>query len=122
MRLLVVEDDSQIAEQMRRALEEEGYSVLVASDGCQGLQMAESCEPDGIILDVMLPKMGGSEVVRRLRRDQNMTPILMVARGDTVPSDPTYVDGYLIKPFSRGDLVDRVRAMMRRHARPRNSA
>lgn len=84
MRLLLVEDDPNMAEVLRRGLEEEGYSIIVAFDGHQGLEMAESCKLDGIILDVMLPKMDGLEVARRLRRNQNPTPILMLTACDTV--------------------------------------
>lgn len=74
MRVLLIEDDTKTAQVLKRGLEEEGYSILVASDGRQGLEMAESSELDGIILDIMLPKMDGLEVARRLRRNQSPTP------------------------------------------------
>ena len=123
MRLLLVEDDANMAEVLRRGLEEEGYSILVASDGRQGLDMAESCELDGIILDVMLPKMDGFEVARRLRRNQNPTPILMLTARDTVPDVVTGLDkgadDYLTKPFSFEVLLARLRAITRRGTRPR---
>lgn len=123
MRVLVVEDERRMAELLRRGLEEEGYSVLVASDGPQGLGMAESCELDAIILDVMLPKMDGCEVALRLRRNLNPTPILMLTARDTVPDIVRGLDkgadDYLTKPFSLDVLLARLRAIIRRGARPR---
>lgn len=123
MRLLLVEDDARMAEVLKRGLEEEGYSILVASDGRQGLEMAASCELDGIILDVMLPKMDGFEVARRLRRNQNPTPILMLTARDAVPDVVMGLDkgadDYLTKPFSFEVLLARLRAITRRGARPR---
>jgi DNA-binding response OmpR family regulator len=123
MRLLLVEDDPNMAEVLKRGLEEEGYSIVVVSDGRQGLEMAESCELDGIILDVMLPTMDGFEVARRLRRNQNPTPILMLTARDTVPDIVAGLDkgadDYLTKPFSFEVLLARLRAITRRGARPR---
>jgi two-component system response regulator MprA len=123
MRLLLVEDDMKMAEVLRRGLEEEGYSIFVASDGRQGLEIAESCELDGIILDVMLPKMDGFEVARRLRRNQNQTPILMLTARDAVHDVVTGLDkgadDYLTKPFSFDVLLARLRAITRRGGRHR---
>jgi two-component system response regulator MprA len=123
MRLLLVEDDRKMAAVLRCGLEEEGYSVFVATDGRQGLEMAESCELDGIILDVMLPKMDGLEVARRLRRNDNQTPILMLTARDTVPDVVTGLDrgadDYLTKPFAFEVLLARLRAITRRGAHPR---
>lgn len=118
MRVLLIEDDTKTAQVLKRGLEEEGYSILVASDGRQGLEMAESSELDGIILDIMLPKMDGLEVARRLRRNQNPTPILMLTARDTVPDIVTGLDkgadDYLTKPFSFEVLLARLRAIIRR--------
>lgn len=123
MRILLVEDDPKMAGALKRGLEEEGYSVVVASDGQQGLAMAESCELDGIILDVMLPKVDGFEVARRLRRNQNPAPILMLTARDTVRDVVTGLDkgadDYLTKPFSFEVLLARLRAIIRRGAKPR---
>lgn len=123
MRVLLVEDDPKMAAVLERGLKEEGYSILIASDGRQGLEMAESCELDGIVLDVMLPKMDGFEVVRRLRRNQNPTPILMLTARDAVPDIITGLDrgadDYLTKPFSFEVLLARLRAIVRRGAKPR---
>ena len=123
MRVLLVEDDPKMSDVLKRGLEEEGYSVLVAYDGQQGLEIAESCEMDGIILDVMLPKIDGFQVAQRLRRNRNTTPILMLTARDTVPDIVTGLDegadDYLTKPFSFEVLLARLRAVLRRGVKPR---
>jgi DNA-binding response OmpR family regulator len=123
MRVLLVEDDPKMSDVLKRGLEEEGYSVLVAYDGQQGLEFAESSELDGIILDVMLPKVDGFQVAQRLRRNRNTTPILMLTARDTVPDIVTGLDrgadDYLTKPFSFEVLLARLRAVLRRGAKPR---
>jgi len=85
MRVLIVEDERDIAEVLKEGLEEENYFVSLAFDGLSGLEVARSCEFDVIILDVMLPKLDGFEVARRLRAKGNRTPILMLTARDTVP-------------------------------------
>jgi len=123
MRILLVEDERKMAELLKRALEEEGYSVLIATDGQQGLSMAQSCTLDGIILDVMMPKMNGLEVASRLRRSGNSTPILMLtardANPDIVKGLDKGADDYLTKPFAFEILLARLRALIRRRAGPR---
>lgn len=122
MRVLLVEDDPKMSEVLKRGLEEEGYSVLVAYDGQQGLEIAESCEMDGIILDVMLPKIDGFQVAQRLRQNRNATPILMLTARDSVPDIVTGLDqgadDYLTKPFSLEVLLARLRAVLRRGVKP----
>ncbi len=85
MRVLIVEDEREMAEVLKEGLEEENYFVSLAFDGVSGLEVARSCEFDVIILDVMLPKLDGFEVARRLRAKGNRTPILMLTARDTVP-------------------------------------
>lgn len=118
MRLLVVEDERKMAELLRQGLAEEGHSVSVASEGRQGLAMAEAAEFDVILLDVMLPGLNGFEIAKRLRAARNQTPILMLTARDA-PSDIVEgldlgADDYLTKPFSFDVLLARVRAMGRR--------
>lgn len=112
-----------MARLLKRGLEEEGYSILLASDGRQGLEMAESSELDGIILDVMLPRLDGLEVARRLRQNQNPTPILMLTARDTVLDIVAGLDrgadDYLTKPFPFEVLLARLRAIIRRGPKPR---
>jgi DNA-binding response OmpR family regulator len=118
MRLLVVEDERKMAELLRQGLAEEGHSVSVASEGRQGLAMAEAAEFDVIVLDVMLPGLSGFEIARRLRAGRNQTPILMLtardAPNDIVEGLDLGADDYLTKPFSFEVLLARVRAMGRR--------
>jgi two-component system response regulator MprA len=118
MRILVVEDERRMADLLRQGLTEEGHSVTIASDGREGLQLGESDSFDLIILDVMLPRLDGLAVTRRLRANQNRTPVLMLtardASKDIVAGLNVGADDYLTKPFSFEVLFARVRAVGRR--------
>jgi DNA-binding response OmpR family regulator len=120
MQVLVVEDEQQMAELLRRTLEEEGHHVIVASNGREGLDIARCSPFDVIVLDVMLPGMDGITVARQLRESRVQTPILMLTARDA-PSDIVRgldcgADDYLTKPFSIDILLARVRAVSRRGA------
>ena len=118
MRVLIAEDERQMAEQLRRGLEREGYSVLVTADGERALEAARNGEHDLMILDWMLPKMEGIEVARRLRQGKVETRILMLTARDATPDViaglDCGVDDYLIKPFAFEVLLARLRALARR--------
>jgi len=118
MRILIVEDERQMAEVLRRGLREEGHAVDVARTGPDGLAMATSDGFDVIILDVMLPGLGGFDVARRLRGARIRTPILMLTARDTnadvVAGLDAGADDYLVKPFSFDVLLARLRAVARR--------
>jgi DNA-binding response OmpR family regulator len=118
MRVLVIEDERQMADLLRKGLEEEGYAVNVMYDGEQGLEAAFNFEFDAIILDVMLPRMNGFEIARRLREKRRQTPILMLTARDTeadvVKGLNLGADDYLTKPFSFEVLLARLRAVARR--------
>jgi DNA-binding response OmpR family regulator len=118
MRVLIAEDERSMAEQLRRGLEREGYSVLVAADGQQALELARNSEHDLMILDWMLPKLEGTEVARRLRQANVPTRILMLTARDATPDVVTGldcgVDDYLSKPFAFEVLLARLRALARR--------
>ena len=118
MRILVVEDKRSMADLLRRALELEGYSVLLAYDGEEALKLNKSTEIDLIILDVMLPRMDGFEVVRRLREAKSRTPTIILsardAMADIVHGLDCGADDYLTKPFELDVLLARVRAAARR--------
>ena len=118
MRLLIVEDERRMAELLRRGLVEEGHSVTLSAEGGEALSIAENGEFDLIVLDVMLPGLGGFEITRRLRASRNRTPILMLtardAAGDIVHGLDLGADDYLTKPFSFDVLLARVRAVGRR--------
>jgi DNA-binding response OmpR family regulator len=124
MRILIVEDEPQMAEQLRKGLEREGYSVLLAHDGQQAIDLARTVDHDLMILDWMLPKVDGRQVARRLREAKLGTPILMLTARDAPPDIVEGLDcgadDYLIKPFAFEVLLARLRALARRvpEARP----
>jgi DNA-binding response OmpR family regulator len=123
-RVLVVEDDADIAGVLRRSLDKEGYQVRVAGDGEAALQESSNFEPDAVVLDLGLPKLDGVEVCRRLRADGDV-PILMLTARDAVEARVAGLDSgaddYLVKPFERDELLARLRALLRRRP-PRGTA
>jgi heavy metal response regulator len=124
MRILLVEDDKKVASFIRKGLEEEGYAVDVAADGEAGLFMGLDRLHDLIILDVMLPKKPGFQVLRELRQAKAATPVLMLTARDTVEDKVQGLDAgaddYLTKPFVFAELLARVRALLRRRAETRS--
>ena len=118
MRILIVEDEISIAQFIEQGLAESGYAVDLACDGQEGLEYAISAEYDILILDIMLPKMTGIELLNRLRLDGNKTPVLMLTAKDTLDDRVAGLDAgaddYLIKPFAFPELLARLRALLRR--------
>lgn len=118
--MLLVEDEPDLLSGLLRALRKEGYSVDAATDGEEGLHKATSADYDAIVLDVMLPKLDGWEVLARLRSSKE-TPVLMLtardATADRVRGLDAGADDYLVKPFDVPELLARLRALIRRAAR-----
>jgi heavy metal response regulator len=121
MRILVVEDEKKVGSFIKKGLEEEHYAVDIAYDGEEGLTLAQINEYDLILLDIMLPRLDGMEVLRQIRRNGSNVPILMLTAKDSVEDIVSGLNGgsddYLTKPFSFDELVARVRALLRRKAK-----
>jgi DNA-binding response OmpR family regulator len=118
MKLLIVEDETRMAELLRKGLTEEGHNAVCAFDGAEGLALAKTYEFDVIILDVMMPKLSGYELAKRLRAEKIGTPVLMLTAKDSVPDIvrglDVGADDYMTKPFSFNELLARLRAVKRR--------
>ena len=123
-RVLIVEDDEDIAQVLQRSLRLEGYETRIAADGEAALGAANDFVPDLVVLDLGLPKLDGMEVARRLRSADDV-PILMLTARDALESRveglDVGADDYLVKPFERQELMARLRALLRRRP-PRGSA
>ena len=123
-RVLVVEDDEEIADVLRRSLRNEGYEVRTSGDGAEALDVAAGFVPDLVVLDLGLPGMDGVEVCRRLRAEGDVPILILTARSETedrVGGLDSGADDYLVKPFERRELLARIRALLRRRP-PRGSA
>jgi two-component system, OmpR family, response regulator MprA len=118
MRILVVDDDRAVRESLRRSLAFNGYTVDMASDGVQALEQIAAQKPDALVLDVMMPRLDGLEVCRRLRSTGVDLPILVLTARDTVSERVSGLDAgaddYLPKPFALEELLARLRALLRR--------
>ncbi len=118
MRILVVDDDRSVRESLRRSLQFNGYDVDMASDGAEALALVHSINPDVIIMDVMMPRLGGLDATRALRSAGNDVPILVLtardAISDRVEGLDAGADDYLAKPFALDELLARLRALLRR--------
>jgi two-component system response regulator MprA len=119
VKILVVDDERAVRESLRRALELEGYEIELAEDGAEALATLENGDdPDAMILDVLMPKMDGLEVCRRLRRTGSRLPVLMLTArvdvDDRVAGLDAGADDYVTKPFALEELLARVRALLRR--------
>ncbi|MBM4038054.1 MAG: response regulator transcription factor [Planctomycetes bacterium] len=120
MRLLVVEDEPKVASFIKKGLEAENYAVDVAADGEDGLHLGATEDYDLILLDILLPKLNGYEVLKGLRERGLRTPVIMLtarsALDDRVKGLDLGADDYLVKPFAFEELVARVRALLRRRS------
>ena len=119
MRILLVEDSPRLQRSIGKALRLSGYAVDISGDGENGLWLAESNDYDAMVLDIMLPKVDGLAVLRRLRGKGRQTPILLLTARDTVEDRvgglQAGADDYLVKPFALQELLARVQVLCRRH-------
>jgi len=121
-KILVIEDEEHLIELLRRKLQGEGYQVLAALDGVQGLQLFHKHEPSIVLLDLMMPRMDGWETCRRIRELSDVPIIMLTALGqdlDKVRGLELGADDYITKPFSLMELSARIRAALRRYKYPR---
>ena len=119
MRILIVEDEPDLLRSLAQALREEGYAVDTANNGEDGLFKAENYDYDAIVLDVMLPKLDGWEILKRLRKTKKTPVLMLTARDQTrdrVKGLDTGADDYVVKPFDLPELFARLRALIRRSA------
>ena len=123
MRILIVEDEKKMAAVLKKGLEAENHRVALAFDGRDGLELASTMEFDVVVLDLMLPVIDGFEVARRLRKNDNQTPILMLTARDAAPDIVKGLDlgadDYLTKPFAFEVFLARLRSVARRGSTPR---
>lgn len=119
-KILIIEDEKDLAELLLFNMEKEGFKVFLAHDGIDGLELARREEPDLVVLDLMLPGMMGTEVCKELRKDARTLPIpvlMLTAKGeeiDRVVGFEVGADDYIVKPFSMRELMLRIKAIMRR--------
>jgi DNA-binding response OmpR family regulator len=122
VRVLVVEDEHRMASHIGHALGEEGFAVDLAWDGEAGLERARTHDYDAIVLDLMLPRLDGLSVCRRLREEGKRTPVLMLSARDMIEDRVRGLDAgaddYLVKPFAIAELLARLRALQRRRHAP----
>lgn len=123
--ILVIDDDEKITSLIRRSLAFEGYSVITAANGSEGLKQLLTHEPKLIILDVMMPQLSGWEVIQRIRDGGITIPVLMLTAkdevGDRVKGLDLGADDYLVKPFALEELLARVRALIRRNTETKDN-
>lgn len=116
-KILIADDNKQITSVLTEYAKKEGYTVEVATDGVEAMEKYRSFEPDLILLDVMMPRMDGFEVCRDIRRESNVPIIMVTARGEDfekIMGLDIGADDYIVKPFSGGEVMARVRAILRR--------
>jgi len=125
MRILLIEDEKELAAIVKKGLEENGYSVDVAVDGEEGLYMATNYPADVVVLDIMLPFLDGLAILKRMRKENISTPvILLTARDelrDKIAGLDSGADDYLTKPFEFDELLARIRSLIRRRSSQKES-
>jgi DNA-binding response OmpR family regulator len=117
MQLMLVDDDRELIRIIERTLELEGYSVNTASNGPTAIEQMKTCNPDLVLLDIMMPGMDGYEVLQNIRKTSTVPVLMLTALGEVDSIEKCLqlgADGYITKPFRSDELVARVKAMIRR--------
>src|SRR3979490_2144514 len=118
MRILVVEDEQKVSALVKRGLASERYAVDIAADGVEALELAETYPYDLIVLDLMMPRLTGAEILQRVRRKNTFVPVLVLTARDSIDDKVKLfelgADDYLTKPFAFAELLMRVKALLRR--------
>ena len=125
MRILIVEDDANIAELLHLYLEKEGFETQVAKDGGKGVELFRSFQPDLVLLDIMLPIMDGWSVLKKIREGDRTPVIMLTAKGETedkVSGLEQGADDYIVKPFEMKELIARINAVLRRTEIPNDTS
>lgn len=121
-KVLIIEDEAQITRLIELELKYEGYNVLTATDGLEGLKSIRDHAPDLVLLDCMLPNLSGEEVCKQVRSDSDAVPIIMITAKDGIEDKVKGLDygadDYLVKPFATEELLARIRAVLRRKSKP----
>ena len=115
--VLICDDAPVVHETLGRYLNSEGFDFISAFDGEEGLSLVEKKNPDMVILDIMMPKLSGTEVIREIRKENNVPVIMLTARGeeiDRILGLELGADDYIVKPFSNREVVARIKAVLRR--------
>ncbi len=124
-KLLIVDDNKQITSILEEYAKKEGYKTVIAYDGIEAMEKFQSENPDIILLDVMMPKKDGFSVCREIRKDSNVPVIMVTARGEDyerIMGLEIGADDYIVKPFSPGEVMARIKAIMRRINRDESQA
>lgn len=120
MRILVIEDEQKVSALIKRGLTSERYAVDIAPDGIEGLELAEVYPYDLMIIDLMVPRLTGTEILQRVRRRNDFLPVLVLTARDSIDDKVKLfelgADDYLTKPFAFAELLMRVKALLRRGA------
>ena len=117
-KILVIEDEKNISDQLQLYLEKEGYQTQAAADGVKGIETFRACQPDLVLLDIMLPVMDGWSVLKKIREDGKTPVIMLTAKGelsDKVAGLEAGADDYITKPFETKEVVARIHAVLRRY-------
>src|SRR3989338_3400314 len=117
IKVIIIDDEKKLVGMIKNYLEKDGYEIIVAFDGAEGIEKTESHRPDLVILDLMLPKLDGLEVCKLIRKESSMPILMLSAKGeeaDIVVGLELGADDYLSKPFSLRELSARVKAILRR--------